>query len=414
MEKSILKLPLDKVILYMMFFLLPIDMVNGFLLTNGIILPISVSQVFKMIIVLLIFLNLLQYPKQFFLCIFLIAILLIPSFFQLLKSLNFSLLINDLVKITKYIIPIFAFLFFRDYLKKNTTKLVFNLVNFSYFILVINILLKHAGIGYPMYEFGDIGSKGFFFAGNEISALLLILSSIFSFNLWKRNKLFYILIALFNIMVALSIASKTSVFGVIIIHILIPIKRPTIKKINLKILANVFLVNLIFLPAIVYFGWSYVKASSIYIRLSYFYDKFDFLTFILSNRNVFLKDSLQVYLQEYNFLEKIIGVGQTTYEQMNQFKLVEIDIVDIFFAYGFIGLFLFIIALLFVGVQAVIFSKNIKKYPYANFVLMMLLILFIISSTAGHVFSSGMAGIYIGLIFSSFYISKTNCKNKVP
>ncbi|MDQ7916541.1 O-antigen ligase family protein [Mesonia sp. MT50] len=413
MKNLIYKLPLDKSIIYLMLFLLPIDMVNGFLLTNNIILPISISQAFKMLIVLLIFLNLAQYPKQFFLSIFIILVLMVPSFFQLFKNLDFSLLMNDLIKITKYVIPIFAFLFFRNYLKKDTSKLVFKLVNFSYFILVINILLKHLGVGYPMYNFGDIGSKGFFYAGNEVSALLLILSSIVSFNLWKRNKFFYVLMALFNIVVALSIASKTSVFGVILIHILIPIKRPTIRKINLKIFANVFLVTLILLPAIVYYGWSYVKASSIYNRLYYFYDKFDFLTFILSNRNVFLKDSLQVYLQEYNFLEKIIGVGQTSYEQMNHLKLVEIDVVDIFFAYAFIGLFLFIFALLFVGVQAVIFSKNIEKYLYANFVLMMLLILFVISSTAGHVFSSGMAGIYIGLIFSLFYISKASCKNEV-
>ncbi|MGO2357480.1 O-antigen ligase family protein [Mesonia sp.] len=413
MKNLIYKLPLDKSIIYLMLFLLPIDMVNGFLLTNNIILPISISQAFKMLIVLLIFLNLAKYPKQFFLSIFIILVLMVPSFFQLFKNLDFSLLMNDLIKITKYVIPIFAFLFFRNYLKKNTSRLVFKLVNFSYFILVINILLKHLGIGYPMYSFGDIGSKGFFYAGNEISALLLILSSIVSFNIWNQNKYVYVLIALLNVIVALTISSKTSVFGIILLHILIPIKRPTLQKINVRLFLNAFIIVLIALPPLVYFSWSYVKATSIYNRLAYFYDKFDFFTFLLSNRNVFLKDSFKVYLEDYSFLEKIIGVGQSTYEQMNDFKLVEIDIADIFFTYSFIGLFLFITTLLFVLLQAYLFSKNAEKYPYANLVLLMLFFLFIISTTAGHVFSSGMAGIFIGLLFSLCYIKIPTDKNEV-
>lgn len=395
-----------------MFLLLPVDMVNGVLLTNGIILPISVSQALKLVIVLLIFFSLIRYLKQLFLLFFLIIVLLIPSFFQILKSFNVVFLVNDLIKINRYIIPFYGFFFFQNYFKNNSGSLVFKMIHFSYFVLVVNILLKHVGLGYPMYEFGDIGSKGFFYAGNEISALLLILSSIISFNLWSRNRIFYVVIALFNIFVALSIASKTSVFGILLIHILIPIKRPTVKKINLKALSNVSIISMLSLPAIIYFGWAFVKRSNLYNRISYFYDKFDFLTFILSNRNVFLKDSFKVYTQDYNFLEKIIGVGQTTYEQLNDDRLVEIDIVDIFFTYSFIGLSIFIMALLFIWLQAIMFSKNINKYPYANFVLMMLIMLIAISSTAGHVFSSGMAGIYIGLLFSLFYIINPNYKNE--
>ncbi|TXK78514.1 O-antigen ligase family protein [Mesonia sp. K4-1] len=412
MKNSILKLPLDKLIICMMFLLLPVDMVNGVFLTNGIILPISVSQALKLVIVLLIFFSLIRYPKQLFLLFFLIIVLLIPSFFQILKSFNVVFLVDDLIKINRYIIPFYGFFFFQNYFKNNSGSLVFKMIHFSYFVLVVNILLKHVGLGYPMYEFGDIGSKGFFYAGNEISALLLILSSIISFNLWSRNRIFYVVIALFNIFVALSIASKTSVFGILLIHILIPIKRPTVKKINLKALSNVSIISMLSLPAIIYFGWAFVKRSNLYNRISYFYDKFDFLTFILSNRNVFLKDSFKVYTQDYNFLEKIIGVGQTTYEQLNDDRLVEIDIVDIFFTYSFIGLSIFIMALLFIWLQAIMFSKNINKYPYANFVLMMLIMLIAISSTAGHVFSSGMAGIYIGLLFSLFYIINPNYKNE--
>ncbi len=413
MEKSTLRLPLDKVILYCMFLLLPLDMINGILLTNNIIFPISISQFYKTIILALIFFRLLQYPKQFLLSVTLIFLLLIPSFFQIIKKISFTHLFPDFIKASKYLIPIYGFLFFRIYLKKHSSNLVFKLINISYIILIINILLKHIGIGYPMYEFGNIGSKGFFYAGNEISALLLILSSIVSFNMWNYNKFYYFLIALLNIIVSLSISSKTSVFGIVLLHVLIPIKRPTLEKINVKFFLNFIITVLISLPPLIYLSWSYVKATNIYNRLTYFYDKFDFLTFMLSNRNIFLEESFIVYIDKYSFLEKIIGVGQTNYEQLNDFKLVEIDGVDIFFTYAFIGIVIFILSLFYIGFQAICFSKFLEKYRFSNLVFMMLILLVFISSTAGHVFSSGMAGIFIGLLFSLFYIKNTNYENEV-
>jgi hypothetical protein len=406
-------LRIDRLTIYIMFFLLPVDMLNGVLLTNDISLPLSVSQILKMLLLFLMFISFIKYPKYLFYSVGLSIILLIPTFFQIIQFKGISLIFKDLIKISKYLIPVFSFFFFYIYLKKSPASLIFKLVYFSYFILIGNILIKHVGFGYPMYNYDDIGSKGFFYAGNEISALLLILSSIVSFKIWNRNKYLYVLTALLNVFVALTISSKTSLFGIVLIHVLIPIKRPSLRKLNLKLFLNTFIIILIALIPLSYFSWSYIKATNIFNRISYFYEKFDFLTFMLSNRNVFLENSSIVYWDQYNFIEKIIGVGQSTYEQLNENKLVEIDIADIFFAYAFLGLSIFIICYLFIATQTYILSKNSDKYPYANLVLLMLILLFFISSTAGHVFSSGMAGVFIGLLFSLIYIVKPNYKNEV-
>ena len=82
--------------------------------------------------------------------------------------------------------------------------------------------------------------------------------------------------------------------------------------------------------------------------------------------------------------------------------IVEIDFADIFFSYGILGLLYFIALLAFLLIQAYRFSNN-SKYTNANFVLLMILFLIGISTTAGHVFSSGMAAVFMGIVFALMY-----------
>jgi len=397
----------DYTILFLMFALLPIDMLNGFLLKNNINLLISVAQLFKIIILLLIFIRFLFVPKKLFFAFFTILLLLIPSFIQVINQWSFSFLISDLIKLTRYLMSLFAFLFFVEVIRKNdlsNINMIFNLVKFSYLILIVNIFIKYFGIGYPIYEYADIGSKGFFFAGNELSVLLIILSSIIAFQLWNSDKKtkFYLFLLL-NMFAGITISSKTGMLGILIVFFLIPIKISLI-KINFKRLRIFFFSIIIVFPILMIYSWRFIKNSAIFVRLEYFWKKFDFLTFILSNRNNFVKRAYRKYIDDYSFVEKIIGVGQTKYEMLNG-SIVEIDIIDIFFAYGYIGLMLFVFLLLFIIVQVKRFSK-FNNYIYANFVFLMILILFAISSFAGHVFSSGMSAVFIGLLFSLMYIRK--------
>lgn len=395
-------------IICMLFLSLPFDMLNGILLNKGIVLPVSIGQVYNFFIILLFFCTYLLRPNSLVVSLILIVLLILPTIYQYskLNDLMETSFFSDIVKIFRYIMPVFPFLFFVPLLKKNNQnvrKVLFRLVLFSYIILAGNIFIKYLGFGYPMYKFGDIGSKGYFFAGNEISALLVILSSIIAFNLWRENKKgLYVLFFLFTVLVGLGISSKTGLFGVIITFLLIPL-RPISFKTRL---GNIFLTALTFLitiPIILYFSWEYIKTTEMFVRIVYFYDKLDLITFVLSSRNIYLTEAFNVYMYEYSLIEKLIGVGQTKYEYLNDSKIVEIDIVDIFFAYGFLGLLLFISLIGFLLIQAKRFARG-QGYPYANFVFLMLLILLAISSSAGHVFSSGMSAVFIGLLFSLMYI----------
>ncbi len=399
---------LDKYIILLMFALLPVDMLNGLLLKNNVNFPISLGQLFKLLILLFLFFRFLFYPKALFISITLTLLLFIPTVYQLIKGFEEPFIFEDIIKISKYLSPVFSFLFFSTFIKTNGEDgitLLFKFIKFSYIVLVGNIFLKYLGLGYPMYEFGNIGSKGFFYAGNEVSALLIIVSSILGYQLWSQeSRLNYLFFAALSLFAGLTVSSKTGTVGLLIVFILIPMKRPSL-KFNIK-KGLIFVISILtLLPLAIYAAWRSIQNTDLMIRLVYFSEKFDFLTFILSSRNVFFRNVYKTYIEKYDAIEKIIGVGQTKYEYLNTINVVEIDFADILFAYGIMGILYFILLMLFLIAQAIRFSKSVN-YPHAGFVLLMALVILGVSSTAGHVYSSGMSAIFIGALFAMMYFRK--------
>ncbi|SEL84074.1 O-antigen ligase like membrane protein [Maribacter orientalis] len=395
-------------VLWLMFALLPVEMLHGFLLHSGVNLPLSVGQAFKLILLASLLFSFFIELNGLFICLFLFCLLFIPSLGQSLSKLEIGFLFKDFIKISRYLMPLIVFLFFKKIIERgrsNEMNLIFKLVQFSYLVFVFNILLKYIGLGYAMYPNGDIGSKGFFFAGNETSALLIILSAIIGFNLFKKGKkLSYFLFFLFNLFIGLTISSKTGTLGVLIVFLLIPVKQFQL-KIRLRYVKNIIISILLIVPVVVVSTWKFIVASPVFTRLKFFWHELDFLTFIFSNRNNFLKNAWKVYWEEYNFLEKIIGVGQTNYEILNGNSIVEIDIADIFFAYGFVGLLLFVFIMFLSYYQAKIFRAT-NRHPFAGLAVLMIFVLLGISTIAGHVYSSGMSAVFIGLVFSLMYLKK--------
>ncbi|WP_317174497.1 O-antigen ligase family protein [Muriicola jejuensis] len=397
---------LDSLIVTILFASLPVDMINGILLKSNNVLPVSIGQIFKTLVLILIFVRFLFSVKYLIISIFLFFLLLIPSFYQLVINSENSSFLFDIVKVSRYLLPLFSLLFFIPIIRRkdqSIIRMLFNLVKFSYIILVGNILLKLFGLGYPMYEEGNIGSKGYFFAGNEISVLLIILASIIAFDLWLRKRRgLYILFLILNIMVGVMVSSKTGLIGIGLIFLLIPIKKPT-RKFGLKKLKGVIITSIIALPLGLLVTWRIIKNSPIFDRFSFFWDKLDFWTFVLSSRNKFFGRAYENYKENYNLIEKFIGVGQSKYEALNQGKIVEMDVADIFFAYGIFGLILFLFLTYVLWIQ-LLRLRRYSAFYFANFVFLMVLVLLSISTMAGHVFSSGMAGIFIGLLISLMYL----------
>ena len=208
-------LSFDTVIFILLFGLLPIDMLNGYLLRDvGIAPPITIAQLYKIILLGFLFIRVNSAEKVIFLS--LVGLLLLPTVCQVATSFNIKLVFADAVKVIKYLGSVLAFFYFRTVFtnKGFLLKWVFRWLLFSFMVLVVNISLKFFGLGFPMYTMDtlEIGSKGFFYAGNETSAVLIILSSflMYWFRCYNKNILFVV----FGIVSVLTGRIYTSIWSI--------------------------------------------------------------------------------------------------------------------------------------------------------------------------------------------------------
>jgi hypothetical protein len=73
------------------------------------------------------------------------------------------------------------------------------------------------------------------------------------------------------------------------------------------------------------------------------------------------------------------------------------DLFDIFFTYGIIGVLLFLFS-----ISIHLYNTRISKSIASSYSFNIGLILFLISNFTGHTFGSGMAGIFIGFVMSYY------------
>jgi len=400
---------LDYLIVFLLTYVLLIDSFNGYIkLSVSNDLPVSISQIYKTGLIILILVRLYKNATSI-LWVFMVSILLLfPTFIQIVKGSSVNLK-DDILKIIKYLTPlVFYFYFYKLYMINNLklNKKLFFFIKVSYLIIVINLLLKIVGLGYSVYS-GNIGSKGYFYAGNEISGVLIITYAIIAYQLILEKKIKHFwLLFIFTINVAFMLSSKTAVFGIILISLLIKFRLMVILS-SIKKMSKLIIHGSLFLPIGIYFLYRMILNSDVFQnRILFFYQRMDIVTVLLSSRNVFFKKAFDVYLNKYNFIEKLIGVGQSSYEKIVD-KTIEIEFIDIFFTYGFLGLCLFIGHLLMVFNS----SRRLKKdiaFSHARLTFLTLIILTVISSIAGHIFSSGMAGVFIGYVFAIQHLKYTH------
>jgi len=286
---------------------------------------------------------------------------------------------------------------------------------FSFIIIVLNIFLRLFGLGFPMYGLNglEIGSKGFFYAGNEISATLLIVSSflMYWFKLFNK-KILFLIVGFITILTSLYLTSKTAILGSILTLLYIQILNPASNKISAKSVFFYAIFFLFILPTGTYFIINYLASSDLMTRITYFWDRLDIYTFIFSSRNLYLFDFIDIYKKEYNIFEMFFGVGQSTFESLNNNTIIELDFFDIYFAYGLIGVILFIFYILYIliNIKLKIMRRNI--FIFSSYSMYISVLLITLSFFSGHIFNSGMAAVFIGCVFALMYYN-SNYENKI-
>ncbi len=405
---------LDFTIVFLSINYLIVDSFNGYLLKSGV--TISISQIYKSLILILMLVTILLYSRKYsFYLLLLFAIFLSMATLHIFYFPSRSNYANDVIFFNKLIFVIVCFIFFKYLVLKNPAKIrvfFFAFFLFSLLVIYINIVLSVLGFSLYQYEYELIGSVGFFYSGNEVSALTIAVVSPLLFAVWDKNKFLYVIFAFFLIPFAVLIATKVAIAGTILLIIFIPFlhERDKIFRLTKTKVKTVLLFSLIIIPFAGYLSVLLIKQVGISERWLYFYNTFGIYRAIFSGREDFISSGLTLYINDYSFLQMLFGQGYLRFQE-NLFviglKGTEMDLVDILLSYGIVGVIIiysFWIYLILNSARR--FTQ--KEYYYAPVVFFTNLLLIAISLTAGHVLYSAMAAIPIGFLNAMVFYKKSN------
>ena len=378
---------IDKCFLFLCLFTSVFDTINGFFL-QSLGFNANVSLLFKVLIITLCLLGLLNYSLKLF--IFSVCLLLygaILSYYHLIASS--SGITGFLFDYTHYL-KIFTWLILFLYLYKipweahqiDLKKYVTKLMVIYFIVILFNVLIGLLGYGFSTYSSG-FGYQGYFSAGNEVAGALVICYAVLSFNAFIQKKYFnYLIIFLLGFSCAFLLGMKTAILGIVLLTVFLFTTNYRGNK-----------------PFVIKFVFSFILFSFLLLlfveidleRLLYFYDRFNFfleksglVSAVFSGREKYVEIILQGHYFSSSIYELIFGLGRIGLPSIS--NTMEIDPLDILVWFGSSVFFLWVLS---ISVIFLLMFFNFLKTKQLYFVFVWLLILFI-SSIAGHFFVSGM------------------------
>ncbi len=414
--------PLDKsyyidfIIINLVLLFLLADTITGVAIKYN--LP-SVSQPFKIVLMSLMLLRIMQNSVMVFVFLFgIISLFFIPVIFVFYSTggntLYFAENLSGFLKISNLFVSFFYFknIFFQRFYERKSYFFM-KIISYSYFFVFLNLILGLLGFGYEAYA-GGIGSNGFFYSTNEVSTVMIIFHSVFLFYIFETSSpKKYVLFGLGLVFLSLVKASKVSIVGTFLIFILVPIVNYKLNIRRLKLTdikyGCVSLLILILASSGIYYG---MEQSGLLDRMIYFYTLFEgnLVTFLLSSRDEFVAAGL-IQFQKSNFFEILFGLGSKSAQDLmipiiGVPKTMEVDFFDILFAHGIIGV---VIIFTFMLSCTSIAYKRWKMQGDVKFLMLVVcnLLVLVISFTAGHVFTGGMVTLFIGLV-NGYVLTRKN------
>lgn len=356
---------------------------------------LSISSIIRTITLCLIILYLLftkdKRKEIWFLLIYFIAYLGIQS---LILNNDFSNSLNSILTIF-YLPSIIIFLN-----KVNIDKKYFNLkiVMFTYLIylnlIIVPYLFKYGNYANNFYE-GKNGFYGLFYGGNEISNILVIMLPLIIEYLVQEKSYFLIGLTFIELLLCIYlVGTKTLILGSIIISIYFLFKylRPIYKSLDNKkkyslwtLLILLIIGTIILLPKMAVTK-NIIRAINYYgFNLSNIFSLNGLDKLIFSSRLEVLGKVINLYLNS-PLINILMGLGKS---YVSTFKGIEIDIFDIFFSIGIIGIL----------VYGYLCFKNIKDTKLKGIYLFTFVLSIMISLVTGHILNTPNVSIYVGLLF---------------
>ena len=387
---------LAKIILALLSIFLLIDAINGFfVLSLGIDSHLSVLYKALMLILLLIYLGL-HNVKALMVIVGLYATLLLGEALAIVMLRSSATYLSFVVQhAVKVVTPLVLFFFLLDRYKRDT-QLYLKLERVMFIncgIFLANIFLGWFGVGFSTYggavSATSIGVKGFFYAGNEISALMVVFAGFYLGRSYIQSKLKFIFVAVMWLCVGVLISTKTSILSAVVLVFVIPLIYE-----GRRIFSFTSSPSLIFYTALITISfqaftlYQEFQETLLFGKLQFFFLKGGWLTVIFSGRDQFMLAMWEYFLAAESVMSMLIGNGVSYYADHIKYS-VELDLFDMFFWHGVFGVVITLaIFLTMTWPSAAYFFK--KSHPYARVVFSINLLLLVVSNFSGHVFTSGM------------------------
>lgn len=381
-------------------------------------LPISPSQLYRSLMILIMFLWLAAFWRvgfHFFIAVlfFIFFVVAIHGFFAIgFAQIGMCFRFN-LSLFTHF----FYFLFFYGFLRtirhsmrelQRFERTVYRIIWFSLAMIAINITLGFFGVGYATLESyareGEIGSgggKGFFLAGNDLSSAFLVVVGMFLMHKWSPKHLInYHLYSLFALVLGVMLLTKTAILGILLLIAGLPLcMTRVIHHFSIHFRSLIPLLSGIAM-GVGALTWLIYSDSALFRRAIFLYQKADIWTAVTTGRSNFLNAAMQTLSGSYGVIDWLFGKGwdgaqQSIAQYLGFAHTTEIDFVDILLMNGIVGLFLVIAIWFFYLLTAL---ANMRHSRMAVAVLFVDLLLLALGATSGHTLYSAMNGMFVALL----------------
>ncbi len=425
MKEKISKLYKSRVVEMILILFPVIEMITSILRRNT-DLFISPGIIYKALFIIyaLVYLVIMSTKNRKHICILISTVLAFCIIHVCVIGVN-TITISNLAKLLTFLISVmFIYYYTKDGNKVEIKAIV-------YCTLIYCALVKFAeltGTSQATYR-GDLslGTKGWFYSGNELSAILSITLPITIMYVTTNISYVGITTLFLQIHTLLSIGTKTSLVSTILIEVTLFILA-IIWSIREKSKTNYILVCILFISTV--FTICIMPNTASYKFFAIRIEEntkpttptedniddseidadtlTDFTSLILNGRQDFLKAQKVLY-SNTNTLEKLFGTkyeNRLGYMDNGQIKTIEIDIYDIIISYGMLGTMLFYFPILLCIFSYIFELKNqSKKNTHSSvFLILVLIIALGISCIAGHVLTSSTIEIFVAYIIGELFL----------
>ena len=299
---------------------------------------------------------------------------------------------------------------------------------------ILIILPEITNTAFSSYIDNNEGTVGWFYAANEIGAIMVALFPFLYYLLFERESVVKIALTFTIVILTMTLlGTKTSFLGMLITEILYTLYFLFNYKKNraygLKWSIIIIIISFGLIPnihAVKNLQNAIAESSHIKEEAKEDNEKENkkytssspsvqrIIKVALSGRDKFFYNTLEIY-DNANIDDKLLGIGFVNRNEINNKKiekLIEIDPLDVFFHYGIIGFIILFIPLIYIVYRTLksIFKNKfgLSFFKFTN--IYVIGIITMISMIAGHVYSSPAVSIYVSFAMAMLNSSLTKCE----